>query len=65
MPEILEDPYAVYKQLRAEAPVYFVEEFDCWALSLFDDIWEQSGDSKSYSAALRGTTPSAARPPRI
>jgi cytochrome P450 len=57
MPEILEDPYAVYKQLRAEAPVYFVEEFDCWALSLFDDIWEQSGDSKSYSAALRGTTP--------
>ena len=57
MPEILEDPHAVYKRLRAEAPVYFVEEFDCWALSLFDDIWEQSGNSNSYSAALRGTTP--------
>ena len=57
MPEILEDPYPVYKRLRAEAPVCFVEEFDCWALSLFDDIWEQSGDSRSYSAALRGTTP--------
>jgi len=57
MPEVLEDPLAVYARLRAEAPVYYVEEFDCWALSLFEDIWEQSGDSKSYSAALRGTTP--------
>jgi len=57
MPEILEDPYPIYKQLRAEAPAYYVEEFDCWALSRFDDIWEQSGDNESYSAALRGTTP--------
>ena len=57
MPEILEDPYPIYKQLRAENPVCYVEEFDCWALALFDDIWEQSGDSKSYSAAQRGTTP--------
>jgi len=57
MSEILEDPYPVYKKLRAENPVCYVEEFDCWALSLFDDIWEQSGDSKSYSASLRGTTP--------
>ena len=58
MPEILEDPLPIYKQLRDEAPAYYVEEFDCWALSRFDDIWEQSGDSASYSAALRGTTPS-------
>lgn len=57
MPEILENPYPIYKKLRAEAPAYYVEEFDCWALSRFDDIWEQSGDSDSYSAALRGTTP--------
>lgn len=57
MPEILEDPYPIYKQLRAEAPAYYVKEFDCWALSRFDDIWEQSGDSESYSAAMRGTTP--------
>lgn len=57
MPEVLEDPFPVYKQLRDEAPAYYVEEFDCWALSRFEDIWEQSGDSVSYSAALRGTTP--------
>lgn len=57
MPEVLEDPLPIYKRLRDEAPAYYVEEFDCWALSRFDDIWEQSGDNDSYSAALRGTTP--------
>ncbi len=57
MPEILEDPLPVYRRLRDEAPAYYVEEFDCWALSRFEDIWEQSGDNESYSAALRGTTP--------
>ncbi len=44
MPEILEDPLPLYRQLRDEAPAYYVEEFDCWALSRFDDIWEQSAD---------------------
>ena len=57
MPEVLEDPLPIYKQLRAEAPAYYVEEHDCWALSRFEDIWEQSADNDSYSAAERGTTP--------
>ena len=57
MPEVMKDPLPIYKQLRDEAPAYYVEEFDCWALSRFDDIWEQSADNDSYSAALRGTTP--------
>ena len=57
MPEILEDPLPIYARLREEAPAYYVEEFDCWALSRFEDIWEQSGDNASYSAAMRGTTP--------
>ncbi len=57
MPEILEDPLPIYARLRDEAPAYYVEEHDCWALSRFEDIWEQSGDNASYSASLRGTTP--------
>jgi cytochrome P450 len=57
MPEVLDDPLPIYRQLRDEAPAYYVEEFDCWALSRFDDIWEQTADNESYSAALRGTTP--------
>ncbi len=58
MPEVLEDPLPIYKRLRDEAPACYVEAHDCWALSRFEDIWEQSADNESYSAALRGTTPS-------
>jgi hypothetical protein len=29
MDEVLDDPYPIYKQLRDEAPAYYVEEFDC------------------------------------
>ena len=29
MPEVIEDPLPIYKQLRDEAPAYYVEEFDC------------------------------------
>lgn len=55
--EALDDPHPLYAQLRDEAPAYFVDELDCWFLSRFDDIWEQTGDTKTYSAAARGTTP--------
>lgn len=57
MPEIFEDPLPIYARLREEAPAYYVKEHDCWALSRFEDIWEQSADNDSYSAAARGTTP--------
>jgi hypothetical protein len=38
MPDILEDHLPIYKHLRDEGPAYYVEEFDCWALSRFEDI---------------------------
>ena len=55
--EILDDPHPFYRVLRDHAPVYYLDEFDAWFLSRFEDIWEQTGDTKSYSAAARGTTP--------
>ena len=55
--ESLDDPHPAYKRLRDEAPAYYSSELDCWFLSRFDDIWEQTGDTKAYSAAARGTTP--------
>ncbi len=54
--EVLEDPYPIYKRLRAEAPVYPLENYDAWALSRFQDIWDASSHP-AYSAA-KGTTPS-------
>jgi cytochrome P450 len=55
--EVMRDPHPVYKRLRAEAPVYHIEEYDAWALAKFADIWDASMDTKHYSAA-KGTTSS-------
>ena len=49
------DPLPIYKQLRDEAPAYYLEEYDTWALSRFEDIWKASADMKHLTAA-HGTT---------
>ena len=55
--EVMRDPHPIYKRMRAEAPVYHIEEYDAWALSKFEDIWSCSMDAKHFSAA-QGTTSS-------
>jgi hypothetical protein len=53
--EVMKDPHPVYKQLRAESPVHYIEEYDAWALAKFEDIWNCSMDAKHFTAA-KGTT---------
>ena len=53
--EVMTDPYPVYRRLRDEAPAYYIEEYDCWVLSRFEDIWTASMDADSYSTE-QGTT---------
>ncbi len=55
MPEVIENPHPIYRQLRAEEPVYFIERFGSWALARFEDIWNASMDNDHYTAA-KGTT---------
>ena len=55
MPEVIENPHPIYKQLRAEEPVKYLERFDAWALALFEDIWTASMDAEHYTA-VEGTT---------
>lgn len=43
-----DDPFSVYAKLRAESPVHYVEEFDTWALALFEDIWEAGQNPELY-----------------
>ena len=52
----LGDPHAIYKRLRAERPAYYLEEYDAWALSRFEDIWNASLDPSSYSVAAAGAS---------
>ncbi|MCA9501962.1 MAG: cytochrome P450 [Spirochaetaceae bacterium] len=49
------DPLPIYKQLRDEAPAYYLAQYDTWALSRFEDIWKASADMKNLTAA-KGTT---------
>ena len=55
--EVMNDPLPVYARLREEAPVYYMEEYDAWVLSRFEDIWNCSMDADHFSAA-EGTTSS-------
>ena len=50
-PEVLEDPYPIYRRLRDEAPAYHLEQYDCWALSRFDDIQATAADNDAFSIA--------------
>ena len=54
--DVRRDPHPYYRRLRNEAPAYYLAKYDAWALSRFQDIWDASFDSDSYSTA-RGTTP--------
>ena len=55
--EVMQDPLPVYAALREEAPAYYIEDYDAWALSRFEDIWNCSMDAEHFSAA-QGTTSS-------
>jgi cytochrome P450 len=36
--DIVHDPYPVYARLREEAPVYYNERYDFWAISRYADV---------------------------
>jgi len=47
--QIHEDPYPVYRVLRDEAPAYFNEQRNFWALSRHQDVLEGFRDPVTYS----------------
>src|SRR5438093_765811 len=52
---IFDDPYPTYKRLRDESPVHYLEEFDCWFLSRFEDVWNLEQDQRNLTSKF-GTT---------
>ena len=42
------DPYPVWKRLRDEAPLYYNEQYDFYAVSRFDDVERCSVDWRTY-----------------
>ena len=46
-----EDPYPVYARMMEEAPVYYNERLDFWALTRFDHCMQALLDWETYSSA--------------
>jgi len=49
--EIDADPYPVWRRLRDEAPLYYNEKYDFYALSRYDDVERGLHDWRTYSSA--------------
>lgn len=47
--DINADPYPVYERLREEAPAYYNEQYDFWAITRHDDVQKALVDWKTFS----------------
>ncbi|HTT86425.1 MAG TPA: cytochrome P450 [Acidimicrobiales bacterium] len=48
----LEDPYPLYRALRDEAPVHYVEDADLWVVTRYDHCLEVLRDPELFSSKL-------------
>ncbi len=53
-PEIHADPYPAFRRLREEAPLYYNEQYDFYALSRFADVDQGLIDHTTFSSAKGG-----------
>jgi cytochrome P450 len=49
--DIHADPYPAFRRLREEAPLYYNEVYDFYAVSRFDDVERGLGDHVTFSSA--------------
>ena len=52
--EIDADPYPVFRRLRDEAPLYYNEQYDFYALSRYDDVERGLVDRETYISGRGG-----------
>jgi cytochrome P450 len=44
------DPYPIYRQLRDTAAAVFLEKFDLWAISRYEQVREVLGDWERFTS---------------
>jgi cytochrome P450 len=59
-PAVMADPLPYYRVLREHYPVYYLDKWDTFALSRFDDIWDVLAVIDGTFVASEGTLPPAA-----
>ena len=55
LPGFVRDPYPVFRRLREESPVHWVEQWGCWLLTRAEDIDRTIRDPRRFSSADRVT----------
>lgn len=58
-PAVMADPLPYYRTLRDRHPVYYLDKWDTYALSRFDDIWRVLEVNDGTFVASEGTLPAA------
>jgi cytochrome P450 len=58
-PAVMADPLPYYRTLRDRHPVYYLPQWDTFALSRFDDIWDVLAQGDGTFVASEGTLPPA------
>jgi cytochrome P450 len=58
-PAVMADPLSYYRVLRDEYPVYYIDKWDTFALSRFEDIWSVLEINDGTFVASEGTLPAA------
>jgi cytochrome P450 len=59
--EINADPYPVYRRLREEAPLYYNDTHDFWAVSRYEDVEKGLLDAQTYIWARAPSSRSSRR----
>ncbi|HSS11713.1 MAG TPA: hypothetical protein VLL25_17635, partial [Acidimicrobiales bacterium] len=54
-PDVMTDPLPFYKVLRDRYPAYFLEQYDAWAISRFQDVWDILNDAEGRITTTEGT----------
>jgi cytochrome P450 len=54
-PDVMADPLPFYKVLRDEFPAYFIDEYEAWAISRFEDVWTILNDREGHITSTEGT----------
>jgi cytochrome P450 len=49
-PAITANPYPIYRRLREDAPLYYNEQYDFYAVSRYDDVERGLQDRETYSS---------------
>ncbi len=54
-PEVMADPLPYYKVLRDEHPAYWLPQYEAWAISRFEDVWQVLSDREGRVTTTEGT----------